>query len=562
MNNLLITALGLNPREARYTLGAESVVEKLAPLALVQLLPPERKPSRVRALCTAQAERETFPLLREGCERQGIPDVAAVPVDDGASDLAGFRSALEAACPREDRTDGILFDATHGFRHLTLLTYLAAQYLSVLRGIELRGYYGLLVQGRDVAPFVDLGPMLEQTEWLHALRRFKDAGDARLLAERIEATGRPDARPVASELRVISEAREAGLPLELGRACRAFLGRHRKPLSRNLGLADALFADELEELLLEPLEGFGLARGTANPEGPKTAIALDEQEIHRHERLIDDLLARGRVATAMGLMNEVIVSRVILAHGWQGEWLEFGTARRRAAAALDSLQVEESTDAGLRRRLGGFWKTLSDVRNSFNHYGHRPQILLGRAAHDFESKLEQVREDWKWVKALPALDLRLRLAHRRLLVSPVGRKPGVLFSALRTCRNPEADACLAVVSAETEAGARQATSRAEFEGHLEILAMRRPLDGAAEIRELAERARPHLLQAEEVAVNLTGGTTIMGLAVERIARDAEKLGRPVRRFVLVDERPEAMQAEDPYREGKPFWLDGVDADGK
>jgi CRISPR-associated DxTHG motif protein len=560
MNSLLLTVLGIDPKVARYSLGGSSVEATLAPLALVQLLPPARRPDRIRALCTPEAEQETFPLLRDGCIDLGIANVEAIRVDADAVDLRAFRSAVEAACPRNEPLGEILVDTTHGFRHLSVLTYLAAQYLSVLREIRLGGFYGLLRRDQE-SPFIDLGPVLSQMEWIHALRIFRDAGDARPLARRIEATGRQDARTIARELEEISEARETGLPLELGRACRSFLDVHRRPLSRNLGLAEAPFADELEELLLEPLKRFCLADPAAARARAKTAIVLDEDEIRRQERLVDDLLERGRTATAVGVMNELVVSRVVLAHGWRTAWLDFHEVRRRAAAALDSLRVEGCARNETQRRIGRFWQALSQARNAFHHHGYRRGILLGKDANDFTPAVRFLRKEWSWIKSLPALDLRVPTAFRRLLVSPVGLRPGVLYSALRACREPEADACLALVSAETEAGAREACARAGFAGTLEALVVHRPLDGSAEIRELAHQARPFLLQAEEVSVNLTGGTTLMGLAVARIAEDARGLGRPVRRFGLVDERSEAAQAEDPFRAGTPFWLDGVDADG-
>jgi thioesterase domain-containing protein len=68
-------------------------------------------------------------------------------------------------------------------------------------------------------------------------------------------------------------------------------------------------------------------------------------------------------------------------------------------------------------------------------------------------------------------------------------------------------------------------------------------------------ARRPLVAAQEIAVNLTGGTTLMGLAVAAIANEAQRLGRDVRRFGLVDRRPPSEQDANPYRAGEAFWLD-------
>ena len=56
-------------------------------------------------------------------------------------------------------------------------------------------------------------------------------------------------------------------------------------------------------------------------------------------------------------------------------------------------------------------------------------------------------------------------------------------------------------------------------------------------------------------LNLTGGTTLMGLLADRFAQRAQELGPQVHRFGLVDRRSPAEQAADPYQAGEPYWLD-------
>ena len=79
--------------------------------------------------------------------------------------------------------------------------------------------------------------------------------------------------------------------------------------------------------------------------------------------------------------------------------------------------------------------------------------------------------------------------------------------------------------------------------------------GPAEIKRLAKDARGHFIGATEVFVNVTGGTTLMGLAAEELAATARSLACPVRRFGLIDRRAPERQDADPYCAGEPFWLD-------
>ena len=76
---------------------------------------------------------------------------------------------------------------------------------------------------------------------------------------------------------------------------------------------------------------------------------------------------------------------------------------------------------------------------------------------------------------------------------------------------------------------------------------------------MVEVAAAHLLEGLEVLVNLTGGTTLMGLAVERIACQTRRLGRPVRRFGLIGRRPREQQLAHPFVAAEPYWLDAGDA---
>ena len=153
----------------------------------------------------------------------------------------------------------------------------------------------------------------------------------------------------------------------------------------------------------------------------------------------------------------------------------------------------------------------------------------------------------------------------RVLVSPIGKRPGVLFSAVRACRANRGDnpaLCLVICSRETEGLIEEALKKAGFEGDFEALAMEDAFGGGQdEIRQIAVDARRHFIGAGEVLVNVTGGTTLMGLAAERLANEARSLACPVvRRFGLIDRRPPREQENDPYQAGEPFWLDEGDED--
>jgi hypothetical protein len=569
MSSLLVTILGTNPKPARYVFEAREAEASLAPLALVQLLPIQRRPSRIVALCTAEAKSQSWPLLKQGLADSGI-DVAIVEIGEDPTDVTSFLRIVTTAIPAGDALDGLMIDTTHGFRHYAVLTYLTIQYLSALRGIELQNaFYGIwrpIEEGSS--PFLDLRALLALPEWIYALRVFGDAGDASHLGRLIESDGDQAARAMAKELRHISEAREAGLPLELGQTSATFRANREKLFKKALRAQGALLDDELWLRLKEPLERFGFDT-QKQAQSWKKQIVLNGDELKRQAALVDDLLDRGSIAVALGLMNEWTVSRVILQMEKQGSWLDYRSVRRAAAAALGALS-EFAQDQALgkvlsdpQRKLGSFWRDLSDLRNAFHHHGMRPRVLVGAGANDTQPKLDGILDAWDSLKTLSDLAISLPVTSKRLLVSAVGRSPGVLYSAIEACRSdglvPED--LLLLVSDETSASVADALRETMFIGAVHSIRISDPYGGQSEIEPLLQEARAHLAAAEEVVVNLTGGTTLMGLAVAAIADEARRLARDVRRFGLIDRRRPSEQEAAPYRIGETFWLDPRSANG-
>jgi CRISPR-associated DxTHG motif protein len=560
---MLVTVLGTNPKRACYTLGGQSAETDLAPLALVKLLPSERRPARIVALCTPEAAKESWSLLEAGLDGTGI-GLTKPPIPSQAlTDVAVFLEIVSRSIPVEDPPAALLIDVTHGFRHFAFLTLLAIQYLSALRRVPLRGaYYGLWRPvEKGPSPFLDLRPLLELPDWIHALRAFDESGDASQLAALVEAASNQSARDTASTLRHISEARSAGLPLELGQLSTSFRGNRKKPFREALKVRGALLGDELWRRLDEPLAKFSFSEPVQG-QGWKNQVALTTAELSRQAAHVDDLLDRGSIAMALGLMNEWTVSWAALRIDRAGSWLDYHSGRTVAATTLSSLAAlacDQALGGGLsdeQRAVGRFWRDLCDLRNGFHHHGMRPQVLVGPGAADVRNKLDAVCAQWQTLKCAPDMPITPP-ATGRLLVSPIGRRPGVLYSAVEACRldGEVPEACLVLCSSETSTAIDDALAHAGFRDDVQRLCISDPYGGQSEIECLVRDARKHLVGAQEVLVNITGGTTLMGLAVSAIAVEAQRLARDVRRFGLVDRRPPSEQDADPYRAGEAFWLD-------
>ncbi len=569
MSTVLVTVLGTNPQDARYTLDGQSHVgAKLAPVALVKLLPEAKRPKRVLALCTPQARRDSWPLLEKGLAGCRIElDSAEVSDDQLTGDITLLPKIVFGKIPEQPRPAAVLFDVTHGPRHHALLTLLAIQYLRALRDIHLQGAYYAWLSPGAVSPFVDLRPLLDLFEWIHALRTFNESADASQLARLIETDGTQQARRISAQarristqLREISRARMAGLPLELGLLSASFLAARENSFRKVLKARGALLEGELWRRLEAPIAAFALQ--TQASVKSKKAIRLTKEELLRQSKLIDELFIHGNTPAALGLLNEWTVSWAVLRAGETCRWLDYGDVRRPAAAKLGLLgSLSDDNQLGSilkaeQRALGKFWRTLSDLRNAFHHHGMRPQKLIVDGAPELKKKLAEVQDYWKDLKDIPHVDLELS-ATETLLVSALGRSPGVLYSAIEACRRERISVskCLVLCSNETAASVNEAVQRAGYAGGVALICLASPYGDKAEIDRIQKAAREHLVEAREVLVNLTGGTTLMGLAVAAIADEAERFARPMQRFGLIDPRPPAEQQANPYRASEAFWLE-------
>jgi hypothetical protein len=93
-----------------------------------------------------------------------------------------------------------------------------------------------------------------------------------------------------------------------------------------------------------------------------------------------------------------------------------------------------------------------------------------------------------------------------------------------------------------------------------LLRLEDPYAGKDERKRIIREARRELAAADEVLVNITGGTTLMGVVAEDLAQEARRFARPVRRFALIDKRPPEQQKLEPFVEGDILWLDEEERD--
>lgn len=589
--HILLTSLGTLARPTTYKWSGKTATADLAPLALVQLLDSSQRPNRAVAMVTSGAKKTTWPVFEKGITALDLlPE--SVSIDDGKNSDE-IRKILETVAQKIPKGAKLTLDVTQGFRHFPFIFYALVLYLTSLRGVKIRGAYYGMVETADPKPIIDLQPLLELPEWFHAVRMFRDQGTTEPIAELLRPlltpletlknklenekddlfkAGKPeegkaklkhykkvnqkllDAEDAVGSLERHSFAYESGLPLELGKASQQLKAAIRKLDPKKFDGLPPL-VKELTDTIENVAAKSAFAKIPTN-EPWKEEVTLDKKELKRQAGMINLYLERGQLPLAAGLMREWVVSWAILQcrnSDETGKWLGSRVRSRyeRRLGALGAFARDEAFKTIRtceQEKFGTFWNQLAnELRNALHHHGMR--VNSTEKPPDF---LEKVRKFWDQLR-VGKIDLPpLGGGGGRLLLSPQGTKPGVLFSALKVA---EPDTCMVVCSNASACSITDAAKHAGFSSRIEQIELKNPHSGFAEIDDAAGQAHPHLLNADEVVANMTGGTTLMGLVIQRLVEEAQRLDRPVRRFALIDRRPPADQDSNPYVQGEDHWLD-------
>ena len=579
--HLLLTALGRERWNTVYELHGSTVEEPLAPLALLRLLPQGARPNRVLALCTKVAKATTWPTLADGVRT--ILGIEAEPLDipDGRTEDE-IRQIVEIAAAAFPEGVKLTLDLTHGYRNIPFITYALALYLKSLRGIEIRGAYYGMVEGfdrdsKEPRPIVDLRSLLELPEWFHAVRVFRETGSTGPLAGlmrglRSESPQSIEVDAIVTSLEKMSFTYEAGLPVELAYAAEQVASSFAKGLPTTATTQIPL-ADQVSQLLIDSCQIFQTKAvdhevlSKKKEAEWKSDIAADDDELHRQANLIDLYLSRSQLPLALGMMREWVVSLLLARTGRGAKWLDASwngtrsTAERRLGA-LAALQRDKTgrTASGItlteeQKAWAIFWNQLADLRNELHHHGMKKMPVRYNPP-----ELQKVKEFWSKLKDLQLAVPEFGGGHGRLLITALGTTPGVLFSAL--CNAGDVARCIIVCSEQSQPSVAEAAKQAGFQGDCKALVMSDPHGGYTEDEQQRFRAEASrwLLESDEIFVNLTGGTTLMGMAVQHLMDRGRDLNRPCFRFVLIDRRPPEQQRSEPYVKGEIRRLDKPEGD--
>lgn len=297
-----------------------------------------------------------------------LPNAEVVSIPNGATEQECWDlfNAVAAAVPEGEE---VIFDITHGLRHLPMLGFLVLSYLRVVKRVQIRRvlYGALELTPRDVpagqealTQVVDLTPLVTLLDWAQAAKRFEDTGDASMF----------------QPLLVLNQA-----------AAYNGVARHLPSFSKDMAMNRGPFIPEAAARLVRLLDTAGAGRllGQQQPfelimaqlkrqVAPLATSSRDPQPVLESElAIIDWYMRRGQFHQAASLGAEWLIS----VYSWRVHGfirLDF-TERQQDSRALTGLHKDRIAGAPLHdadlAELAATYDELSQVRNDLMHFGYR-----------------------------------------------------------------------------------------------------------------------------------------------------------------------------------------------
>lgn len=361
------------------------------------------QPDTFYVLLTEKAASTNWPRLND--RLAGLTQVVPVSVPDGRTpeEIWTIFERLTDCLTDEDE---VIFDITHAFRSLPVLSLIAVMYLRVVHHVRILGLVYGAWEARDEAtgeaPIFDLLPLVSLLDWTTATDKFLKSGDSREMAALLtdihtsryrdggEDDDRPQQlRPLAESLSRLSEALALARPVEVGdTAARAAKLLHdAEPEARRWAQPFAVLLDKIR-----------CAYSALAPLDAKDA----RQALAAQWRLIEWYLDRGQVVQAAMLAREWVVSVVgwRLRHRWQERDARDAIERSLGAWAQECMRrpynPQEPPPDELRAEIpfaGDLWNRLGKVRNQIAHCGMGAENMPSRSIFRCVQKLRKRLRD-------------------------------------------------------------------------------------------------------------------------------------------------------------------------
>jgi len=386
--------------------GKKAQPTELFPKALCELFELEE----LLVVVTKCAKKKWFAKLEEQLKESGIK-ITEVPIPDGHSE-EDLWTIFDQITKFLDEGDELIFDITHSFRTVPLLSFLAANYLQTAKNVKIKGiYYGAFDAGQNAndsstktATVFDLTLFLELSRWVTATDKFITTGDAGDLAKLLKEIHDRERSKPQSDAQMPNFLQRLGNAI--GELSNAMLVNRPHEIAEKAKRVGKLIQDE--RAILETKQ-FAKPLAVLLERIGKEFEPFANFSLVSQRKLIDWYLNHGQVVQAVALTREWLVSFVCQKLGLDQMKRD---QRKQAEDVLNNLGRQKKQKPGNQNKQNDvseatksfgeqfkhcqqadeiveIWNQAQDLRNDVLHFGFREQARPAKRILEHAKELNE-----------------------------------------------------------------------------------------------------------------------------------------------------------------------------
>ncbi|WP_066636002.1 TIGR02221 family CRISPR-associated protein [Desulfolucanica intricata] len=543
----LVTFIGTGDyKETYYNINGEKILTRFFPVAAAVV----KKPDQVLVIKTKAATSRHWDSLRQELLQYGFPEPVPVDIPDGKS-TGELWEIFSLLVEKVDEQDNLVFDITHSFRSLPLISFLSIAYLKFVKNVNIDALYYGAYDARDeennITPAFNLTDFCSLLDWIIGVNSFVRHGSARefgnlltMAQKRAKEEQGPERRELNNFGKIIegiSRALFTTRPFELMDTARKLKYYKEETEQRNM----------LKRDVREWAAPFGVLMDTIIAEYSAFAGEKDRFNpfnLEKHLAAARWYVEHNYTPQALSIMRELVISITMCQKGQYEKVYDRGARELTAAQLYRTLKNSPA---------GKIWTKLVDLRNDVIHAEWRENST--RSSHKV---IQETRDCLTLIEEMfsrrltdcpEAADPVEMVSTIKVLITPLGMSPGLLYTALSHIKP---DLTVVLTSREGKAHLEEITARAGYRGKIEVVEISDPFAGYSELPGVIEKVTAYLkmLPLHRIYINLAGGTTLLQYMTTRIAglevENCEKLTT----VAMIDRRPAREQQETPYVKGE------------
>ena len=541
----LVTFIGTGDyKETYYTFADKKVYTRYFPVMAAEIT----RPAKILVVRTKEAQARHGAELRNELIKRGLTEPTSIEIPFGKSTNELWQ-IFNTLVDEVNQNDRVVFDITHSFRSQPLISFLSIAYLKFVKDVKIQAlYYGAYEAKNESneSPVFDLTGFCSLLDWIIGVNSFVKhgsaqeisflLGEAQRLAKEEQGPARRELRKFGKIIEDISRALFTNRPFEVTSETRKlnyYTGRseQRELLERDTREWAAPFGVLIDHII-NKLSPFAGPAETSDPENLKS-----------HFEMVRWYVEHNYAPQALSMMRELVISEIMYRNNLYGQVFD---RNARESAAYKLLFTGADT---IPARL---WSKLRGLRNDVIHTGWNEESRSSRKVmEETRACLDLLEQMFKEERVIPAAEVDMRQTEPvKVLVSPLGKSPGLLYTALHHI-NPER--LFVLTSKEVrENYLEEIMSKAGYNGEIAVVEVNDPFAGFAELPHVIKELRKYFdqLPFHQMYINLTGGTTLLQHFVSRVAQMHVDSRVKTTTAAMIDRRPVKEQQDNPYVVGE------------